>query len=156
MRKSEIFALTWADIDTDKGTVNVNKSMVKDEYGGYIIKDPKTYDSKRKLPLPQQIIQALPTRGKDSSPLFTMTFPSFQRRYATITEKLGLKGYTFHTLRHYNASIMHLQGIPDRYAAERMGHSTVNMLKRVYQHTFEDAHKSFDNSMTEYFDGIGI
>jgi integrase len=65
MRKSEIFALTWADIDTAKGTVNVNKSMVKDEYGGYIIKDPKTYDSKRRLPLPQQIIQALPPQRNE-------------------------------------------------------------------------------------------
>jgi integrase len=27
-------------------------------------------------------------------------------------------------------------GIPDKYAMQRMGHATSNMLKTVYQHTF--------------------
>ncbi|MDL2225972.1 tyrosine-type recombinase/integrase [Eubacteriales bacterium OttesenSCG-928-M02] len=45
LRKSEIFALTWDDIDWEKQTVHINKSTVKDEYGIYVIKATKTYQN---------------------------------------------------------------------------------------------------------------
>lgn len=38
-------------------------------------------------------------------------------------------------------------GVPNRYAKERMGHATENMLQRVYQHTFADKQKEFDTVM---------
>ena len=37
-----------------------------------------------------------------------------------------------------NASVMLRLNVPDKYAMERMGHSTNNMLKNVYQHTMND------------------
>ena len=43
-------------------------------------------------------------------------------------------------------------GIPDKYAMERMGHSTNSMLKRVYQHTFESEHASINEKLQKYFD----
>ena len=43
-------------------------------------------------------------------------------------------------------------GVPDKYAMERMGHSTNNMLKQVYQHTFESEQDAITNKMQEYFD----
>jgi hypothetical protein len=39
---------------------------------------------------------------------------------------------------------------------ERMGHATDNMLKRVYQHTFEETHKQFDKDMEQFFTDSGI
>lgn len=43
-------------------------------------------------------------------------------------------------------------GVPDKYAMERMGHSTNNMLKQVYQHTFDSEQDAITNKMQEYFD----
>lgn len=46
--------------------------------------------------------------------------------------------YNFHSLRHYYASIMLAEGVPNKYARERMGHETDNMLNKVYQHTMTE------------------
>ena len=44
-------------------------------------------------------------------------------------QKAGIQHYRFHDLRHINASVMLALGIPNKYAEERMGHATDNMLK---------------------------
>jgi integrase len=155
MRKSEILALTWRDINTDNKTVRIDKAIVRDEFGEYIVKSTKTAESTRALQLPQQIIKALPERGADTDRVIDMTFGSFEFRFKWVVDTLDYK-CSFHTLRHYNASIMLQNNIPNKYAMERMGHATDNMLKRVYQHTFEETHKQFDKDMEQFFTDSGI
>ena len=61
---------------------------------------------------------------------------------------------SFHDLRHMNASIMLMLGIPDKYAMERGGWSTNSTLKAVYQHTFSTERKAADRKINEYFNGL--
>jgi integrase len=61
---------------------------------------------------------------------------------------------TFHDLRHLNASIMLMLGIPDKYAMERGGWSTDNVLKSVYQQTFSSERQKIDKIIDGYFNGI--
>jgi integrase len=61
---------------------------------------------------------------------------------------------TFHDLRHLNASVMMTLGIPDKYAMERGGWSTDNVLKSVYQHTFSTERVVVDNKIDSYFNNI--
>ena len=42
-------------------------------------------------------------------------------------------------------------GIPDKYAMERMGHATNNMLKTVYQHTMKEKRQEVDDIVDKYF-----
>ena len=42
-------------------------------------------------------------------------------------------------------------GIPTKYAQERMGHSTPNMLTNVYQHTFQSQQKEYDTILNQFF-----
>lgn len=42
-------------------------------------------------------------------------------------------------------------GIPDKYAMERMGHTTNNMLKTVYQHTMKEKRQEVDDIVDKYF-----
>ena len=42
-------------------------------------------------------------------------------------------------------------GIPDKYAMQRMGHATNNMLKTVYQHTMQDEEKKNGEKIDAYF-----
>lgn len=42
-------------------------------------------------------------------------------------------------------------GIPDKYAMERMGHATNNMLKTVYQHTMDEKRQEVDDTLDNYF-----
>ena len=64
LRRSEIGALTWADIDIKNKTVRINKAKVKDVNNMWVIKGTKTYNSARTLELTDDIIAALPQQDK--------------------------------------------------------------------------------------------
>lgn len=53
-------------------------------------------------------------------------------------------------MRHYYASIMLALGVPDKYAMERMGHSTNSMLKH-YQESVKEKDIEINNAMNDYF-----
>ena len=46
--------------------------------------------------------------------------------------------YCFHSLRHYNASFLHSQGIPDAYIMARGGWASPHVMQRVYRHALQD------------------
>lgn len=155
LRKSEICALTWDDIDFKNETIRINKAVVKNVYGEYVIKATKTRNSTRTLHMPRQIIEALPEQAPEQGNLIGLSYEAFESRYKRMIKKMRLN-YTFHSLRHYNASVMLENNVPNKYAMERMGHATDYMLKKVYQHTFEKAHKKFEKEIEDFFDENGI
>lgn len=63
-------------------------------------------------------------------------------------------GLSFHDLRHLNASIMLMLGVPEKYALERGGWSTPSVMKSVYQHTFTSERERVDARINDYFDAI--
>ena len=75
-------------------------------------------------------------------------------RFIKLQKSAELPHFRFHDLRHYNASVMLALNIPNKYAAERMGHADDTMLKKVYQHLMEDKNKDIDDSIEKYFQGI--
>ena len=64
---------------------------------------------------------------------------------------LGLD-YTFHELRHYYASMLHAQGIPNQYAMELMGHGSMAMLEKVYQHIMKNKRDEIRDRLVHSFD----
>jgi len=46
---------------------------------------------------------------------------------------------------------MLMAGVPNKYAMERMGHSTDGMLKNVYQHTFKSKQQEYDVVLNDIF-----
>ena len=62
-----------------------------------------------------------------------------------------MQHYRFHDLRHINASVMLALGVPNKYAQERMGHATDNMLKTVYQHTMSAEQAAVAQKVDDYF-----
>jgi len=61
---------------------------------------------------------------------------------------------TFHDLRHINASVMAQLRVPDKYAQERGGWKTDQIMKKVYTHTFSDERIAVDNVMDNFFENI--
>ncbi len=146
MRRSEVCALTWDDIDLKNKTVRVDEALVLDEYNAFVRKKTKTTNSKRTLTLPQQIIDALPSPPEN---IIALTPKDISRKFGRLAASKGYK-FTFHGLRHYNASVMLKLAIPDKYAMERMGHASNQMLKRVYQHTFDDEQRVASEKMQAF------
>lgn len=150
LRRSEIVAIKWKDIDFKNGTVLINKARVKDEYGIYIEKTTKTYSGTRILKMPEPLINELTEIGKPDEYVINDSIDALDSLYKRIKIKANFP-YNFHALRHYNASIMLQMGIPTKYAQERMGHSTPNMLTNVYQHTFQNQQKEYDVILNQFF-----
>lgn len=59
MRKSEVLALQWKDIDTFNKELHVNKTLAVDEFGKVIIQSPKTRASRRVISLDTETLSIL-------------------------------------------------------------------------------------------------
>lgn len=151
LRRGEIAPLEYTDIDFKNKTLRISKSMVLNSAGEWIVKTPKTYTSNRTLKVYDFILEKIQARKDQELPLISLTPNQISDEFAYALKHLGLPHFRFHDLRHYNASVMLSLNIPDKYAMERMGHSTNNMLKTVYQHTMQEKEDSVDASLHDYF-----
>lgn len=150
LRKSEIIAIKWKDIDLENRTVSINKARVKDESKTYVEKLPKTTEGTRILHLPQILIDELGEEGEKENYVIEDSPDALESLYKRLCKKIGFD-YNFHALRHYYASIMLLSGVPNKYAKERMGHATEDMLKNVYQHVERNKQKEYDTVLESFF-----
>lgn len=145
LRASEIRGLKWTDIDGD--ILRIRRAVVDEGE-----KTTKTYSSQRDLPIPQRIKDLLAETPHTSEYIVTLTRRQMYFRLQDICKKAGVsQHYRFHDLRHINASVMLAQGVPNKYAQQRMGHATENMLKTVYQHTMEKETQKYNKKIDKYF-----
>lgn len=145
LRRSEICALTINDF-TDLG-VNVNKAVVYDKDNKTIEKTTKTTAGTRFVPLPENVIaEARKWKYFGCSP------SSLSNWFYKLINKTNIQKFSFHKLRHYFASELHSQGIPDKYIAEIGGWETIEMLQRIYQHTLRDKKEEISEKIISIFD----
>ena len=155
LRRSEICALTIDDIQGN--VVSVTKAYVKDEYGEWIVKEPKSISSRRKVALPQSAVDML-LEGLDGERIFPHT-PDFltvrwNHYMKKIEEEVGIPYFRFHDFRVYSVSIRHAIGIPDKYISQASGHGSLAVMRKVYEKTLDDKAKEFSEAACEHFDGI--
>lgn len=131
LRRSEIAALTDEDI-LDIG-VRVNKAMVRGDDNQWHIKKPKTAASNRVAPLPPAIIRKL-----KQEKMGQMNPAQISRAFDKAIAEAGIPQFSFHALRHYYASVLHAEGVPDKYIMQFGGWKTDTVLKSVYQHAMRD------------------
>lgn len=155
LRRSEISALTWADIDGE--VLHVNKALVQDQSGEWIEKSTKTAAGTRDIPIPKYLVQKLlsikPDGAKQTDRIIPISPNALTKAFNRAKKRAGIT-CRLHDLRHYNASVMLALGVPDKYAMERMGHATPNMLKNVYQHIIDEKQKEVADLINEKMKGI--
>lgn len=156
LRRGEIAPLDYSDIDFQRKTITISKSMVLNSSGEWVVKKPKTYSGNRTLKVYDFVLDKVQERKDANLPLISLTPNQISDEFSYALEKTGLPHFRFHDLRHYNASVMLSLNIPDKYAMERMGHATNNMLKTVYQHTMQEKEDSVDAALSEYFNALSI
>lgn len=148
LRASEIRGLTWDCISGD--TIHIRQAIVEGE-SGPVVKGTKTYSGNRKIRIPQYIAGLISVQPRIDDYIVHMSGQAMYKRFSRLCEKAGLSHYRFHDMRHANASIMLALGVPDKYAMERMGHATNNMLKTVYQHTMRSKQDEVADVVDGYF-----
>lgn len=148
MRRGEIAALTTEDYYD--GLIHINKSVVRDEHGDWIVKSPKTPAGYRTVRPPQRLAELLANlpEGKVTTLNPTVLF----KRFRKVREGAGLPPFRFHALRHYFASSLHFAGVPDKYIMKMGGWESMSVLQGVYQHALEDKKSDMMDFASSYFD----
>jgi integrase len=176
MRRSELLALQWRDIDLHQ--ISVNRSLHQLRDGSYVFTQPKSVKSRRTIALsPSSVLTlsehkeeqagiramlGLPMRDDDlvfathdGKPLRPNTV---SRAWRALAAHAGLKVIRLHDARHTHASLMLKQGVHPKIVQERLGHSSIQVTLDTYSHVApglqEAAAESFDRLVSPRYNGV--
>lgn len=155
LRRGEIFALKPDDLFLKKNFIRVDEAYSISE-DGYIDKDPKSDNGFRDVVIPKYlcdlISKYMKQLGEIPDRIFDMRPDSYSKRFKALRERTALKDedIVFHDLRHYQASWLYKNGMPDQYSAERLGHDIITM-KKIYQHLDKSIKIENDKKIIEMF-----
>ena len=154
MRRSEILALKWADIDLLLCKLSVTRTLHHLRDGTYIFREPKSIKGRRNIALaPSTAIVLREHRVKqefehkmlgtplqddallfshiDGTPLLPDTITRF---WIKTVRRLGLKGIRLHDARHTHASLLLKQNVHPLVVSQRLGHANISTTLSVYSH----------------------
>ena len=151
LRASEIRGLKWEDIDGEY--ISVKRAIVQGE-AGPVEKGTKTFSGTRTLHLPPYLAALIQAQDHSKEHIVNLSGHAMYNGFERICEKAEVPHFRFHDLRHMNASVMLAVGVPNKYAQERMGHATDNMLKTVYQHTIQEEQKKYSEEIDQRFEEL--
>ena len=148
LRLGEALALTEADVDTEKMTLTVNKSL----NGDGVISPPKTETSNRTMPLFRRSLDVLPHVGKGERLFAATTRKYYQKQIHQICRELELENVSAHTLRHTFATRCSEAGVPPKVVQKWLGHATLEMTLNVYTHVNAEEEQKETLKFDTYFD----
>ena len=144
LRRSELLALRWVDLDHRAGTMAVTGKLVRISGEGLKRLDTgKTASSRRTVPLPEFALVALTERrGKAFWGQQSMIFPSsagswrdpdnFNKQWRKVREELGVPEVTSHSFRKSMADLIDSDGLSARVGADQLGHAKISMTQDKY------------------------
>jgi excisionase family DNA binding protein len=158
LRRGELLGLHWYDLDLERGTLRVtwNVQRVGDRL---LMKETKSLDSDRVVPLPQVTRRALREHEKvhakereAAGRYWTdhgLAFPTavgtpmepriLNRHFAALRVRAGLDGIRLHDLRHSMITFLLELGVPPHIVQAIAGHADVDVTMRIYAHANLDA-----------------
>lgn len=144
LRKGELAALLWEDLDIENRTISINKQATRVKGGGVKVTRPKTATSIRKEPIPQQAVDLLiqeHEKHPDSPYMFPspvtgdMLYPdSLNDINEKILDAIGVERVRFHDLRLTFATIALQSGVDIRTVSGMLGHADPGFTLRTYTH----------------------
>lgn len=153
LRQSEIAGLHWEDYDGQH--ISIHRAVVPNKDGKLIEKETnKSYAGTRILDVPNILKLRLDNAERTSDYISDLIPSSVLRKFQKLCKENGLPSFKMHAIRHANASLLLEQGVPDKYAMERLGQSTPNMLKSVYQHTFKTEQERISRQVDNCFNDL--
>jgi len=154
MRRSELLALRWIDVDLMLSQISVSRTLHQLHNRDIIFRQTKTDKGRRLISLSPSTTsilreqreqqettkQALGLSLLDSDLVFSqydgkpLLPDSVTQAWRNITKKSGLNGIRFHDARHTHASLMLKQGIHPKIVQERLGHASIQITLDTYSH----------------------
>ena len=144
VRRSELLALRWEDVDLDGRILTIGGSVVRLKGQGLVRQDTTKGGAERSVPLPQFAVDALHRRkGEVPRPNTAgVIFPSsagtlrdpdnFGKQWREVRESLGLPDVSSHSFRKTVATLIDDSGLSARIGADQLGHARPSMTQDVY------------------------
>lgn len=174
LRRGEIVGLKWEDIDLEKKTLSVKRSIYKPHGEKAIEKPPKSKGSIRTIGIPQCLVNTLLAykanqemhisyMGDKWNPL-GYVFTEFDgqvmnphtptKQFSKFLKRHGIRHLKFHGLRHTSATLLLASGCDIKTVSSRLGHSDIETTN-IYVHalasvdmqaadTFDRLHNTFE------------
>jgi integrase len=178
MRRGEILALRWQDIDLESGILSVRQSL-EETKAGLAFKEPKSKKARRTIALPELAIEGLRRHRAEQARGRLMLGPGWQDNDLVCSQHDGrplhprslthafvnllrrrrdLARVRFHDLRHSHATLLLRKNVHPKIVSERLGHSTVGITLDVYSHVVpgmqEEAARKIDAALRSAIAGI--
>ena len=143
LRRGELLALQWTDLDIENRTLAVTKQVNRIN-GELVVSPPKTRNSIRTLALPQQAVDLLIAEHQ-KHPHNPYLFPSpktgtmydpdaFRRTHDKILKAIGAEHIRFHDLRHTFATLSLKSGVDVKTLSGALGHYSAGFTLNTYTH----------------------
>jgi integrase len=158
-RRAEALAITWRDLDLDRGIVTIKASLEQTLAGGLRVKEPKSRAGRRSVTLSPWLVAELRAhkvhqqqdrlalgmgRVPDDAPVFGnldgswRTPNSVTTAWSRLADELGFPEVVLHALRHTHVSQLIASGSDILTISRRVGHSNPNITLGIYSHLFRN------------------
>lgn len=154
LRRGELLALRWQDIDLEENIIEVKQALAITKTQGLVIDEPKTKKSKRIIPLPEMVADAIRKHRKrhaevkliakdyeDNDLVFCtlngkpISPRNFTRKFYEIKKKAGIsEEVNLHALRHTFATRLLEEGENLKTVQELLGHTNISTTGNIYAH----------------------
>lgn len=160
VRRGELLALRWGNVDLDSNAnrvIKIREALEQTKTHGIRFKAAKTKAGRRDISLPDIVVDVLRThrrqqlehrlalglgRLQDSDLVFStlegdpMSPRAVSSEWRDAAAAVRLKGITFHALRHTHASQLIAAGVDVVTISRRLGHASPTVTLQVYAHLF--------------------
>lgn len=156
LRRSEILALTWGDIDFDIGTIKVSGAAVKDENSKLVQKGTnKNAASTRVVPImiPEltTALKAAKAKSKNTYIINVKSPDTVGDNINSICRQAGLPEVGTHGLRHSFASLAYHLGMSELETMAIGGWSDFATMRRIYTHLSGADKHNAQNKMMQFY-----
>lgn len=156
IRLGEMLALTVEDVDIEKKTLRINKSLQRLK-GRDVVTEPKTPRSKRMITIPDVLLDDIKdyigslygVRPTDRLIPVTKTFMEHEIKRGI--HESGVKDIHIHCLRHSHTALIASLGATPVEAAERLGHEKVQTTLNIYSHVMPGRHEEIADKLDQAY-----
>ena len=171
IRKGELQALNWDDIDFTNNMITVNKTLALNTEKKVVVQTPKSKSSIRSISIDEQTANILKrwklkqrerflmigTRIKKHQPCFTEEVTNsylylnfMNANLKRICKKNEFKLIKVHGFRHTHCSLLFESGITIQEVQERLGHSDLKTTMSIYAHVTEKQKEEVGKKFAKY------
>lgn len=154
LRRSEILALKWDDVDFEKSTIRIDEALVPNKDHKMVTKSTKTTDSTRTLNLPPYIAGKLKELPHESDRIFNISEGLLSKHFPRVCKRIGIGPFKFHDLRRSMATVGLTLNIADKLVMTRGGWNNMQTMKNIYQVVLDSDMNEADLLINNYFENL--